>query len=94
MVFALVVGIAVLLIAIYRIMRAWVQANYPSSWKWRLALFAPGFAMGISIMLAIMISAEVPVRDGLTMIGLWGIFIGIMSAFVFPIAVRSAYPKR
>lgn len=92
--FLVFIAIIALAVAGMRVQLLFAQANYPSSWRWRLALFAPPFLLFSLLGCVIASSADdtllfkVPFGLGV------GLFAGLGYAFLFPRSVQRVIPKR
>ena len=72
---------------------AYAKANYPTSWRWRLALFAPPFLFGSLVGYVTSISAgKTALFNVIFSVG-FGLAFGLLCALLYPLNMKRVIPK-
>lgn len=71
----------------------YARANYPTSSRWKWTLFLAGFIPG-AVGLATILYQEATIPELLFFSLVTGVFIGLISLFLFPSNMQYIYPKR
>lgn len=82
-----------MMILVGHIQYKYAQANYPNTWTWRAILFFGGFITGGIGALALEINST-SFSNRVLSILFFGVFLGLISAFLVPINMRNILPKR
>ena len=92
--FLVFVTIIVLGVVGIRLQLRHAEANYPSSWRWRLALFAPPFLLFSLLGYVIASSGDNTALFKVLFGFAVGLFAGLSYTFLFPRNLQNVIPKR